>query len=151
MGMLALEVHYYENGYPANEIAEESLKDKSRIVFAYNKEGKVSAWADSSLGDLKELETNSDTVDTEMKAFIQAIENKELKPYEDTIQTRRELAEIRQIELDMHKLMLEYGQRLNAHIPILELAEKLLNETPVKRKAVHKALEDVRQSKLRKE
>jgi hypothetical protein len=92
LGMLALEVHYFENGYPGNEIAEESLKDKARIVYAYDRAtNQVRAWADSSLGDLKELETNSERVDTQLKAFIQAVEDGELKPYWDEIQTRRDI------------------------------------------------------------
>jgi hypothetical protein len=92
LGMLALEVRYWENGYPGNEIAEESLRDKSRIVYAYDRAtNQVRAWADSSLGDLKELETNSARVDTQLKAFIQAVEDGELKPYWDEIQTRRDI------------------------------------------------------------
>lgn len=92
-GMLKLEVHYWENGYPGNEIAEESLKDKKRIVYARDPvTGKVSAWADSSLGDLKELETNSARVDKQMKEFIQAVDSGELKPLMDEIRTRTDIA-----------------------------------------------------------
>lgn len=97
-GELEIVPHYWENGYPGNEIAEESLKDKERIVYAYDLHtGKARAWADSSLGDLKELETNSEQVDTQMKAFIQAIENKEIEPYKDEIQTRRDIDGLKEI------------------------------------------------------
>ena len=89
-GNLILEFRYWENGYPQNEIAEESLKDKSRIVYSYNKvTGIPSSWADSSLDPFKELENNSRRIDDEMKIYLQAIDDGELKPYEDELKTRK--------------------------------------------------------------
>jgi predicted transcriptional regulator len=164
LGMLALEVRYYENGYVDNEIADKSLEDKTRIVYAYDKAtGKVRAWADSSLGDIKELETNSDTVDNEMKAFLQAVENKEIQPYKDEIDTRKNMLEtkeaINQISnnvLELAKQTNYLAKNFNAHIPyfeqaakkdkiIIELAESLL---PHSSKKTKQALEDLKQQRL---
>ena len=135
LGMLALGVRYWENGYPGNEIAEESLKDKSRIVYAYDKAGKVRAWADSSLGDLKELETNSEVVDTQMKAFIQAVENSELKPYEDAMQARRDiqgLKELAGMDRDsIHQIIqnqLAFGKDLREHVKAIKKLSKMAEE-----------------------
>lgn len=98
-GELILEFRYWENGYPQNEIAEESLKDKSRIVYSYSREtGLPSSWADSSLDPFKELENNSKRIDDEMKVYLQAIDDGELRPYEDELKTRKAIEILRNKE-----------------------------------------------------
>lgn len=154
LGNLALEVHYWENGYPANEIAEESLKDKSRIVYAYDKaNGQIKAWADSSLGDLKELETNSETVDTEMKAFIQAVENREIRPYDDEITTRKHIKEIYELIGLQAKESATMAKNLTAHIPYLQAINRIaeqLDASPSKARRLRQALADEAEAKRQK-
>jgi hypothetical protein len=118
-GELVLAVHYWEDGYPGDRVAGESLKDKSRIVYAYDrKTGQPRAWADKSV-DPFEFETNSERVDKEWTTYIQGIEDGEMKPYEDEMLHRDQEARI-------WSLLESYGQKLNAHLPVLEKMDKVL-------------------------
>lgn len=100
MSQLCIELRYWENGYPDNEIANESLKEgaSTRVVYAYDRlTNKESVWGDGSLKakeGLFELETNSGKFDKEIKAFIQAMDNGEIKPYEDEIKARQHITEL---------------------------------------------------------
>lgn len=97
-GELMLEFRYWENGFPENDIAQETLKEDSRIVYAYSSiTGKASIWADSSVDPFKELETNSRIAEKEFKLYFQAIDDGFIKPYEDELRTRRDMVEIKKV------------------------------------------------------
>lgn len=142
LGALFMEVHYWENGYPGNEIAEKGLEDKGRIIYAVDTHtGAPRAWADKSLNPFVELETNSRVVDDQMKQYIQAIENREIEPYRDEMEHRR------REEFTLATLE-KYAEALTAHIPILQLAEKMLKEGKATPKEVKDAIDQARQRRL---
>ena len=116
LGALLVEISYWENGYPGNEIAEESLKDKTRIVYAYNAKGGQAAWADSSLGSLKELETNSERIDSEMKEMLGAIETGEISPYDDELRTRNDIAELTGIVKGQAENLAFFAREIRTHV-----------------------------------
>ena len=118
-GNLLLTVRYWEDGYPSNEIAEQSLKDKNRIIYAIDRAtGSPKAWADKSI-DPFEFETNSVRIDNEMTTMLQAIEDGELKPYENEMLHREQ-------ESRIWNTLEAYGQKLSMHIPVLEKMDKVL-------------------------
>lgn len=128
-GQLIITLRYFENGYPSNTIAEESLKDKDRIVYVYDqKTGKAVVWADSSLATMKELETNNERVDKEMKLWLGATKTGEISPYDDEIRTRRNMDEMREIQLAQANMVtrLEIDLAKYAHNEIVHL--DLLNK-----------------------
>lgn len=117
---LIVSLRYFENGYPSNQIAEESLKDKDRIVYVYDTiTGKAVVWADSSLATMKELETNNKRVDEQMKAWLGATKTGEISPYNDEIRTRQELAEIREIQLTQAHDLAKYAHNEIVHLDLL--------------------------------
>lgn len=98
LGRLAIEITYWENSYPKNQIAKETMPPGEKVVYAYDREtSKEAIWGDMSLNPFVELETNSAKADTEIKLMMQAINDGEIRPYEDEIRTRRELDSLKEI------------------------------------------------------
>jgi hypothetical protein len=119
-GRLAIEITYWENGYPKNEVATNTTEQGEKVVYAYDREtGKEAIWADNSLNPFTELETNKGVADKEIKMMMQGIADGELKPYEDEISTRRELAEIREIQLTQAYDMAKYAHNEIVHLDLL--------------------------------
>lgn len=121
-GSLAIAIRYWENGYPQNEIAEKSLKEKDYILYAYDRNsGTAAAWADKSINPFVELETNSERIDTEAKLWFQAIEDGELHPYEDEFEGRRHMAK-------QDEQMLKISQNINTLISIINAMQENQNQ-----------------------
>ena len=99
LGRSRIIITYWENGYPENEIAEESLKDKDRREsYAYDPSPEaLHPWADSSLNPLAELRRITKRTDAEMKLMLQSVRNKEIRPYADEMRTRNELEGLKEI------------------------------------------------------
>ena len=73
LGRLAMEITYWENGYPRNEVAKQTTEPGEKKVYAYDrKTGKEAIWADNSLNPFTELETNSPRADMVIKKMMQA-------------------------------------------------------------------------------
>ena len=152
LGRLVVEVRYWENGYPENGIAEESLKDgESRKVYSYDRvTGRPSSWADSSIDPFKELETNSEVLDGELKEFMQAIDNAEIKPYGDEIATRRHITELYNLMGRTAVQVNQLAEQLNVHAPYLNAWKVAADATehPAKRERARKAIQDLGQRRL---
>lgn len=119
-GRLAIEITYWENGYPKNEIATNTTEPGEKVVYAYDRlTGKEAIWADNSLNPFTELETNKAVADKEIKALMQGIADGELKPYEDEISTRHELAQIREIQLTQAHDLAKYAHNEIVHLDLL--------------------------------
>ena len=135
---LIIALRYFENGYPSNSIAEESLKDKSRIVYVYDaKTHKAVVWADSSLVDMKELETNNKRVDSEMKLWLGATKTGEISPYNDEMRTREDIAELTALTKGNVTLIGEYAKQIELHLDLMKRLDdklKLELERPSHRK-----------------
>ena len=123
------------------ELTEHEMAERVEqrgIIELYKDKQGYKVWMDKSLG-LGGLESNK-------VAYIQ-----KLTDMTNDIVDNDAWNLMKANQLEMSRLMLEYGQRLNAHIPVLELAEQIMSGKTAKPRALRKALEDVRQSKLRKE
>lgn len=120
-GELALEVTYWENGFPQNEIAEETLKDKARIVYAYDRvTGADRIWGDSSPNPFKELETNSAIAEPEIKLMMQAIEDREIRPYADEMRTRQQIDALSVHQGQMAENIASIAHNLRTHVPFMK-------------------------------
>lgn len=149
---LILELRYWENGYPQNEVAEASLRDKSRIIYSYNRQtGDASSWADSSLNPFKEFETNSATIDREMKDLMQSTEDGLIRPATDILETKRKVNKVEDVliatlhnhsgfveevgkrESRLEDIVLQQGELLQIHSSLL--ADRLIKKKLEKHRA----------------
>ena len=141
-GRLAIEITYWENGYPNNEIAQETMAGQ-KIVYAYDKEtGKEAIWGDMSLNPFVELETNSEVADKEIKLMMQAINDKEIQPYADEIRTRREISDIIKCQQVLQQqqeatarqqasnseVLAGYAHQIKKHLKIMKAIDRRLEQ-----------------------
>ena len=130
LGRLAIEITYWENGYPSNQIAQQTMGSGEKVVYAYHKEsGKEAIWGDMSLNPFVELETNSARADKEIKLMMQAINDGEIKPYDDEIRTRQDIDKLTSLTASNVNLIAEYAKQIELHLDLMRrLDEKLARE-----------------------
>jgi len=133
----------WEIAFTNNETAAQLTRKGGRIAIAFNRDtGSASIWADKSFS--RELETNADRPHQELRMWGQGIQDGVISPYRDEIRHRQREAQFDDKLLQVATKLDEYGTKLNKHLPILELAEKLLKADPRTSRKVRRALPEVR-------
>ena len=129
LGRLAMEITYWENGYPRNEVARQTTGPGEKKVYAYDrKTGKEAIWADNSLNPFTELETNSPRADMVIKKMMQAMNDGELDPLDDVVELRRGLAELTQIQKTDTLQIAEYARQIALHLKVMKKIDERLSQ-----------------------
>lgn len=141
-GAVWFRLKYFELAHTQSGTAEAVTRKKSYQPLCYElKTGDIIAWGDNSL-KLHELEFSRLEIEKKVADMLQAMEQDKWLPLNEQAQR---LAD-RELLHETVTVLNEYGKKLNAHIPVLELAEKLLHESPKPR--AKKAIEKLGQHRL---
>ena len=139
-------VPYCELAIINNDAAEQYGRKHGYVPMAYDSNNMLVMWLDST--PQLTFETNRDKNHEQLRQWAQGIEDGVIRPYKDEMRHRNELAFHQQEIADIRSVVKDYGEKLKAHIPVLELAALLLKDSNSHRARVAKPYVDEKQARL---
>ena len=119
-------VPYYELAIVNNDAAEQYAKKHHYIPLAYDPaNGRATIWLDGTPAP-GAFETNKNKNHEQLRQWGQGIEDGVIRPYSDEMLHREQEQKLWNNQERTSNILLEYAKQLNAHIPVLEKMDKVL-------------------------
>ena len=147
-GSAIARIKYKEIAQTDSDMAHKVSEGRGYVILAIDRNtGIPIAWTDHS--DTWEFESSRDLIVEESRKWVQAIEDGEIHPYADNINTKLAFKEMkntieqqmansrddRQLLHDVIVTLKEYGEKLNLHLPVLDSMLKAQQSQEQKDKA----------------